>query len=285
MVKNRAPASRQCKKKSRRIMTDKLTSAPEKVQILDIPLYAVDIDTATQLLLKLCSEDKRKNLCISATGAHGLVFAKQNKEFENVLKNFYLNLPDGMPGVWVGKLKGARKMKRCYGPDFFENVMIKSSKHASIKHFFCGGNAGVADELKEAVREKFGNTSVVGTYCPPFLGVNEYDYSAIAESINTSGANVLWIGLSTPKQELFASRLATKTNIDFIITVGAAFDFHTNRVPQAPRVLQKISLEWLFRLVMEPKRLFKRYVEIVPLFIYYNFKELVIFASQKLKKQ
>jgi N-acetylglucosaminyldiphosphoundecaprenol N-acetyl-beta-D-mannosaminyltransferase len=251
----------------------------EKTTVLGIPLYASDIASATQLIVDECRKNHRHNYLISATGAHGLVFARKHMYFEQTLKNFHINLPDGMPGVWVGRLKGASKMKRCYGPAFFASVM-QSSKDLPINHFFCGGNAGVAVELRTAVAKKFSNGNVVDTYCPPFREVNSYDYEAIAKQINDSGANIVWIGLSTPKQELFATNLSRFTNAHFIITVGAAFDFHTDKVKQAPSFLQKAGLEWFFRLMMEPKRLYRRYLEIVPMFIYYNLKDFFNFAKK-----
>lgn len=251
------------------------------VDVLGTPLFDKSISEACLHVINvILSRGETKNLLISATGAHGLVFAKKNEDFRQTLKSFYINLPDGMPGVWVGRLKGRSKMRRCYGPEFFKTMMVKSSNE-NIKHFFCGGNPGVAEELRNAVKQKFDNGNVVGTYCPPFLPIDKYDYKAIADEINSSGADIVWIGLSTPKQELFAKRLSGFTNVHFIATVGAAFDFHTDRLKQAPGVLQKMGLEWFFRLIMEPRRLYKRYLEIVPLFIYYNIREFLIFASRK----
>lgn len=252
----------------------------EVVEVLGIPLFARDIPSAINLVIDYCRKGIRNNYCISATGAHGLVFAKKNLAFTNVLKSFFLNLPDGMPGVWIGRLKGASAMKRCYGPDFFSEL-IRSSAAKPVRHYFCGGNPGVAEALKLAVSKKFRNYNIVGTFCPPFLEVTDYDYPSIAKSINLSGADIVWIGLSTPKQELFANKLAKETNVSFIITVGAAFDFHTDRVKQAPALLQKTGLEWLYRLLMEPKRLYKRYLEIVPFFIYFNLKELLSKGKRK----
>jgi N-acetylglucosaminyldiphosphoundecaprenol N-acetyl-beta-D-mannosaminyltransferase len=250
-----------------------------RVKVLGIDLYANDIKSAVALFTDACSGEKL-NRCVSATGAHGMVFAKKNPHFKSILDSFYINLPDGMPGVWVGRIKGAGKIRRCYGPDFFREMM-KTTSGTSITHYFCGGNSGVADELKNAVFEKFQNKNIVGTFCPPFLPVADYDYDSIAKTINALNVNIVWIGLSTPKQEEFAFNLAKKTNVNFIMTVGAAFDFHTGKVRQSPSLFQKAGLEWFFRLLMEPRRLFKRYVEIVPLFIYYNLKELVIGIVKK----
>ncbi len=242
----------------------------ETIKILGIPIYSKNLVIAKEVILNSLSRD---NLLISATGAHGLVFSKRNLDFKRILESFYLNLPDGMPGVWIGRLKGAKKMGRCYGPDFFMKTM-KASSDSDITHYLCGGKDGVADKLKKVCEDDFG-AAIVGTMSPPFLSIEDYDYQEIASKINASNANMVWIGLSTPKQEQFAYHLSKYTDVNFICCVGAAFDFHIGNVKQAPFWIQKIGMEWFFRLLMEPKRLWKRYFEIVPLFIYYNFAELL----------
>lgn len=245
------------------------------VQVLTTHLYDAGLKTAVREIIEQSAKtSKRQNKCVSATGAHGMITAIKEPDFQQVLDSFYWNLPDGMPGVWVGKMKGAVNIDRCYGPDFFKYVFEKSAG-TPIRHFFCGGKEGVADELKRAVGDKFGNHNVVGTYCPPFRALLEDEFRKLGDQINKSGANIVWIGLSTPKQERFAQQLKKYTSVHFIVTVGAAFDFHTGNVKQAPAWMQKLSLEWFFRLMMEPKRLYKRYLEIVPLFIFYNVKEFV----------
>ncbi len=246
------------------------------VKVVDIPLFKDGFNAAVDLVLKEIIDGKSRllNRCVSATGAHGIIEAKTDSEFFKVLNEFYFNLPDGMPGVWVGRAKGAKSMERCYGPDFFEAIMVESSS-ISIKHFLCGGMEGVADKLKESCALKFGNNNVVGTFCPPFMQVEEYEYKIIANLINLSGANIVWIGISSPKQEKFAKYLSKYTQVDYLITVGAAFDFHIGNVKQAPKWVQKSGLEWLFRLSVEPKRLYKRYVSIVPKFAFYGLRDII----------
>jgi N-acetylglucosaminyldiphosphoundecaprenol N-acetyl-beta-D-mannosaminyltransferase len=151
-----------------------------------------------------------------------------------------------------------------------------------INHFFCGGKEGVAEELKVISATSFCNTNVVGCFSPPFREMSEEEIKELAGRINSLKTDIVWIGLSTPKQEIFASKLAKYTNVHFLITVGAAFDFHTGKVTQAPKIIQNIGMEWFFRLLIEPKRLYKRYFEIVPLFIYYNFIELLHFSFNKI---
>jgi N-acetylglucosaminyldiphosphoundecaprenol N-acetyl-beta-D-mannosaminyltransferase len=165
-------------------------------------------------------------------------------------------------------------MQRCYGPDFFAALM-RATADEDIGHYLCGGAEGVADQLKVACAEKFDNRNVVGTHCPPFRPLTDHEFRELGVDVNESGADVVWIGISTPKQEEFAADLAKYTNASFIITVGAAFDFHIGAVRQAPDTMQKAGLEWLFRLLMEPRRLFRREMELVTGFIYYNLKELL----------
>jgi len=243
------------------------------MRVLSVDLYSSSIPSFISSLLKDCGRE-RKNKLVSATGAHGIITAQKDKEFREILNSFYANLPDGMPGVWVGRMKGAKEMQRCYGPDFFRETII-ATKDYDIRHFFCGGKEGVAEELKKVCEEKFGNYNIAGTFSPPFREMSDNELKALAEHINSLNINIVWIGLSTPKQEIFAYRLSKFTNVNFICTVGAAFDFHTGRVRQAPKWVQKLGLEWFFRLLMEPKRLWKRYLQIVPLFIWYNFIELI----------
>lgn len=250
--------------------------------LVDIPLFDGTIDDAVTICIQSCAEPapSNKNFCISLTGAHGIVYARKDPDFRKLLQAFYINLPDGMPGVWASRIKGAKKMERCYGPDFFATFM-KASAATPVKHYLCGGKEGVAGRLKQNCEEKFGNKNIVGTHCPPFEPVEDFDYPAIAGDINRSGADIVWVGLSTPKQEQFATRLAEYTDVHFLITVGAAFDFHIDIVRQAPQLVQKMGLEWFFRLLMEPKRLYKRYMEIVPLFLYYCALDLMKTKQQK----
>jgi N-acetylglucosaminyldiphosphoundecaprenol N-acetyl-beta-D-mannosaminyltransferase len=215
--------------------------------------------------LKFSTHFQNEPRCISATGSHGIIEAVNDSFFKSILQQFYLNLPDGVPLVWLGRLKGITSMERCYGPDFFAAVMLATSS-MEVAHFFCGGKSGVAEELKIAAELKWGNKNVTGTYCPPFNPMQETDWVELISRIRESNAQVIWIGLSTPKQEKFAFELSKRVKVKFIITIGAAFDFYTGRLMQAPKWMQRAGLEWFFRLVKEPRRLWKRYIEIVPKF-------------------
>lgn len=253
------------------------------IQVLGIPMYELGITRATNDVIETITGNfEKQNRCVSATGAHGLVQSRSDKSFAEVLKGFYWNLPDGVPALWVGRLKGAKEMQRCYGPLFFEEVIL-SSASTQIKHFFCGGKEGVAGELKQVCEERFGNHNCVGTFSPPFREMSSEELRSLGDMINSSGADIVWIGLSTPKQELFAKRLSDFVKVKFIITVGAAFDFHTGKVKEAPKFMQRNGLEWLFRLTVEPKRLFGRYLKVVPAFLFYGTVDVLTFYYQKIR--
>jgi len=234
----------------------------------DIPIYEAFLKKAVSTILNelnLIPSQSGQSLCVSATGAHGIIEAHKDPNFKFILQQFYWNLPDGMPLVWWGRLKGYSQMNRCYGPDFFADIMKATSK-MEVAHFFCGGKPGVVKELKLAAELKWGNKNVKGIYGPPFSPMVDTDWEELVSKIKESYAQIVWIGLGTPKQEKFAFELAKRVNVKFIITIGAAFDFHTGRLAQAPQWMQRTGFEWLFRLFQEPRRLWKRYFEIVPKF-------------------
>ncbi len=253
------------------------------VDVLGIPIFNGDIPTLFQKIGYEISSKKKLNRQISLCDANVLVTSKKNRYFKNILKNeTYLNLADGMPGVWVGKLKGAKNIDRCYGPDVFKYI-IKKSSDSNLKHYFTGGKEGVAENLRTYCFDELGNSNIVGVHCPPFTEMSDNEITKIAEDINESDADIVWIGISSPKQDIYAHRLKKDLNAHFIFTIGAAFDFYTGNITQAPKFIQRSGFEWLFRLIMEPKRLWKRYFTVIPLFIYFNL--LDFFFSKKLKSQ
>lgn len=246
----------------------------EKTKVLSIPILSSSVEKSLEIL-----EACPSNSIITATGVHGIISARTDSEFNHILNHpNTFNLPDGMPAVWVAKAKGAKNIKRCFGPYVFAEMM-KQTAASEFKHYLCGGKEGVADALKSACVKKFGNNNIVGTYCPPFRDVTEKEFRDLANEINDLKADIVWIGISTPKQEKFAWRLSKFTNVKALITVGAAFDYHTDSIRPAPIWIQNIGMEWFFRLTMEPKRLWKRYAEIVPKFMLFGI--LDIFAIYK----
>ncbi|MFK8046227.1 MAG: WecB/TagA/CpsF family glycosyltransferase [Crocinitomicaceae bacterium] len=242
------------------------------MKVLGIDLYDKGRKDAIAELLEIANSVPQ-NKKISASDAHVLVFAKRSQNFNEILESFYWNLPDGVPSVWILRLKGAKRANRISGPEFFKAV-IDATKTQNINHFLCGGPKGVAEELK-TVCKSWGNENIVGTLSPPFRVLDDEDYREIGTNIDKSKANIVWVGLGAPKQIYFTNELVKHCNVQAIITIGAAFDFHTNRVKKAPKWIQKIGMEWFYRLLKEPRRLFGRYFKTIPLFMYYGFIDVV----------
>ena len=246
------------------------------VNILGIPIYVGNSTSfIKEIIDSIVSIPKNySNRLVSATSAHGLVIGNKNPLFKNILDGFYYHIPDGQPMAWIGQLKGHKNMRRCPGVGTFGEFM-KTSASLPIKHFFCGGKENIANQLKIACARDFNNINIVGTYSPPFKPMTDQELTDLGLMINASGANIVWIGLSTPKQEAFAARLSNYCKVDYIITVGAVFDFFTGNLKHAPLWIRNLGLEWLYRLVKEPRRLFSRYAEVVPMFIWLNIKEIL----------
>lgn len=211
---------------------------------------------------------------ITITGVHGLIEALYSYEVRIAHNRAALSVPDGMPLVWIGKLKGFKNLERCYGPDLMLEVIEDSLKN-KYKHFFYGGANGVAELLKEKMEEKYPGVQIVGTYTPPFHSLNQMEEKEFIQQIFRLKPDIIWVGLSTPKQEIFMYEYLPKLDTKLMIGVGAAFDFHTGRVKQAPRWMQRSGLEWFYRIIADPKRLWKRYAKNNPLFIWHIILQLL----------
>jgi N-acetylglucosaminyldiphosphoundecaprenol N-acetyl-beta-D-mannosaminyltransferase len=201
------------------------------------------------------------------TGVHGVSEAQDDPALKDIFNRALLVTPDGMPIVWMGRLQKHSSIRRVYGPDLVLNL-CEHSQSNGFTHFFFGGKPGVAEELAHVLQTRFPGLGVAGTFCPPFGPLNAQERDALAKKVRETRPDFFWVGLSTPKQEFFMGEyISILPEAKIFIGVGAAFDLLTGRVPQAPRWMQRIGLEWLFRLVQEPKRLWRRYLVNNPLFV------------------
>ncbi len=215
----------------------------------------------------------RRKGYVCVTGVHGVMEAQSDESFKKILNRAFLCTPDGMPMVWAGKLSGHSEMNRVYGPDLMLEVCAWSQT-SGCRHFFYGGAEGVAGLLGQKLKEKFPKLQIVGSYTPPFRTLNVEEEMALTEQIAAARPDILWVGLSTPKQEKFMMEYLSKLEVTLMIGVGAAFDFHSGRVRQAPRWMQRTGLEWFYRLCREPRRLWKRYLKNNPAFAVKIFLQL-----------
>jgi len=245
-----------------------------RVNVLGVGISVLTIPRAVEVLAEAVREGRKGYVCV--TGVHGVIEAQGDPEFCRILNRSLLTTPDGMPMVWAGWLAGYKRdqMDRVYGPDLMLAVLERSSKEGWT-HFFYGGAPGVAEELRQRMEQRFPGLKVVGTYCPPFRPLNEQEEAELVETVARVRPDFFWVGLSTPKQERFMDRYLPRLETKVMLGVGAAFDFHTGRVRQAPRWVQRIGMEWFFRLCSEPRRLWRRYLRNNPLFLWYVFCHVV----------
>jgi N-acetylglucosaminyldiphosphoundecaprenol N-acetyl-beta-D-mannosaminyltransferase len=202
---------------------------------------------------------RRKCHYIAVTDMHSLMHAQHSASFKQVLGDADLVVPDGFPLIWLGRRKGFALRRRVYGPELMEQF-CRATAGKGYRHFFYGGASGVAADLASRFALRFPGLQVAGTHCPPFRRLEAEEDRAIVAAINASRPDVVWIGLGAPNQErwMFEHRYLLEAPV--LVGVGAAFDFHTGRVPQAPPWIRNHGFEWLFRLACEPRRLWRRYV-------------------------
>ena len=236
----------------------------KRVNVLGVGLSVLNLQTALDAIAAAVRERRKGYVCV--TGVHGVMEAQDDDAFKEILNESFLCTPDGMPMVWAGKLAGHRDMSRVYGPDLMLEVCAWSET-SGAKHFFYGGADGVAELLAQKLKGKFPKLRVVGTFTPPFRALNEAEVKNLQQQVAAAQPDIFWVGLSTPKQEKFMAEFLPQLDATLMLGVGAAFDFHSGRVRQAPRWMQRSGLEWFYRLCCEPRRLAKRYFRNNPLFI------------------
>jgi N-acetylglucosaminyldiphosphoundecaprenol N-acetyl-beta-D-mannosaminyltransferase len=194
---------------------------------------------------------------VAVTGMHGVTEARHDPGFKEILNAADMVVPDGMPLVWLARWRGYALKRRVYGPELMETFCRETGSR--YRHFLYGGSPGAPELLARILADQLG-VRVVGTYSPPFRPLTLAESEEVATLINRAAPDVLWVGLGTPKQEQWMYERRNTLRVPVMLGVGAAFDLNSGRVRQAPRWIREHGLEWLFRLLMEPRRLWKRYL-------------------------
>lgn len=245
-------------------MTGASPSPIARTNVLGVGVSAINIPLAIAEIDRLIRARQTGYVCVS--GAHGVMECQGDEALREIHNRAALVTPDGMPLVWLSRWHGAKFVSRVYGPD----LMLAFCGHSvaqGYRHFFFGGAEGIPELLASRLEGRFPGLAVAGCYSPPFKPPTEAEDRAIVERINAARPDVVWVGLSTPKQERWMAAHRSRLEAPVLIGVGAAFDFHAGVKPQAPRWVQRGGLEWLFRLLSEPRRLGPRYAYIVPMFV------------------
>jgi N-acetylglucosaminyldiphosphoundecaprenol N-acetyl-beta-D-mannosaminyltransferase len=193
--------------------------------------------------------------------------AQKDAELLRILNHAFINTPDGMPMSWVGHFQGLSQMDRVFGPDFLA-AMCQLSVERGYRHFLYGGEPGVAELLKGTLQRRFPGLRVVGTFTPPFRSLNAAEEDDLLTQVQALKPHILWVGLGTPKQERFMAHYIDRLDVPLLVGIGAAFDYHTGRIRDSPYWIKRAGLQWVHRLLQDPKRLWKRYLRNNPTFIW-----------------
>lgn len=302
----------------------------ERINILGVGVNDIDLSGAIEQLISSVSSGERGYVCV--TGAHGVLESQRDPELRVIHNNSLLTVPDGVPNVWIGKLHGHRSIDRVYGPDLMLHI-CRRSVESGFTHFLYGSDDDTLERVKSVLVNRFPGICIVGTYAPPYRPLGSEEEHELQRMVAACKPDFFWVGLSTPKQEIFMARHAPEVNgqrveargmrdakpaevtkaegvmrgrgkrselletdrgprgtdniphvpytleVGIMIGVGAAFDYHAGRLTEPPCWVKKIGLQWFYRLCREPRRLWMRYLWIVPTFIWLN-----LLQSMGLKK-
>ena len=243
---------------SKPVLTPAAPRENTSFKVLGVRVDAVQIpDVVAQM--ERWIQQRAKSHYIAVTGMHGVTEAQQDPCFKDILNAADLVVPDGMPLVWLSRIRGHSLKRRVYGPELMLSFCDQTAPKV-YRHFFYGGAPGVAEQLAEILQARFTGLRVVGTCSPPFRPLTDQEEKEIVDLIQAAAPDVLWVGLSTPKQERWMYEHQNQLSIPVMVGVGAAFDLNTGRVRQAPVWMREHGLEWVFRLLQEPRRLWRRYL-------------------------
>jgi N-acetylglucosaminyldiphosphoundecaprenol N-acetyl-beta-D-mannosaminyltransferase len=243
-----------------------------RYSVLGTWVDAVDPPSALQEIEAWLAGARRRYVCVA--NVHSVMEALRDESFRRVYNQAGLIVPDGMPLVWVGRLKGHARVRRVYGPDLMLELCGRLAR-AGRSCFFYGGSPGVAAQLAERLCRRFPGLRSAGSYAPPFRNLSAEEENEVVRLLNHAAPDVIFVGLGCPRQEKWMAAFRERLSAPVLVGVGAAFDFHTGHVAQAPRWMMSAGLEWLFRLAQEPRRLWRRYLFYNPLFVFHVTLELL----------
>jgi N-acetylglucosaminyldiphosphoundecaprenol N-acetyl-beta-D-mannosaminyltransferase len=246
------------------------SSAPPPAEIpkrglLGVPIALTDYEQAMDVMDGMIERGERGYVC--AIAVHALMVGQHDPEMRSALVGSSLTVPDGRPLVWALGALGHELPDRVYGPELMHRACTRAAAGGQRLYLYGGRNHGALAELARNLRLRHPGLRIVGGHCPPFRPQTAEEEAAVVRDINRSGADVVWVGIGVPKQEKWMARMRDRLDAPVLVGVGAAFDFHAGLIPQAPDALQRLGLEWAFRLVQEPRRLWRRYLRYNPRFV------------------
>jgi N-acetylglucosaminyldiphosphoundecaprenol N-acetyl-beta-D-mannosaminyltransferase len=253
-----------------------------KANVLGLAIDAVSLEQALVRIEENLRSQRKGYVCLA--GVHGVMECKRDPALTRIFAEAALVAPDGMPTVWIGHHQGHLNMERVTGPDLMLEV-ISRQEFRGYSHFLCGGKQGVAEELRDRLVARYPDVRIAGTYTPPFGPMSPVQEEELLSAINCVHPDIVWVGISTPKQEQFMDRYLPLLDTKLMFAVGAAFDFHTGRIADCSDWIKRAGLQWLHRLLQDPKHLWRRYLRNIPPFLFYISLQLLGIRSYRLQQQ
>ena len=252
---------------------------PEEVptrEIAGIPIAMTDYSETMDVMDGLIARRERGYVCAVAT--HAVMVAYEDEEMRRALTGSSLTVPDGMPLVWAANMLGQRLDGRVYGPELMHRYSARCAERGYRVWLYGGRDQGSLAQLALTMRRENPGIQIVGGFCPPYRDLTDEEEKDLFAQINRDRPDVLWIGTGVPRQEKWMAHIRPHLDVPVICAVGAAFDFHSGRVSQAPPWMQDRGLEWIYRIAQEPRRLLPRY-------LYYNPRFVTAFVKQLLRER
>jgi N-acetylglucosaminyldiphosphoundecaprenol N-acetyl-beta-D-mannosaminyltransferase len=234
-------------------------------ELLGVPLAVTDYEHTLDWIDATVAERGRGYICVAAV--HTVMASSEDPELRAAVLGADFTVPDGQPLVWAMNLLGQELTSRVYGPDLMDHACARAARTGQRFYLYGGRNQGALVELARMLRLRHPNLQIVGGYAPPFRELTAEEEAAAVADIERCRPDVVWVGIGVPKQEKWMARMRDRLTAPVLIGVGAAFDFHAGLVPQAPGWMQRVGLEWAFRLAQEPRRLWRRYLRYNPRFV------------------
>jgi N-acetylglucosaminyldiphosphoundecaprenol N-acetyl-beta-D-mannosaminyltransferase len=244
----------------------------DRANVLGVGVHTVDLQSAASILEAQIKDKRKGYVCL--TGVHGIMEAQRSRRLRSIFAGATLVAPDGMPIVWISHLQGFAATQRVFGPDLMIDIMGRVQFRNCV-HFLCGGEDGVANKLRDEMLRRFPWVKIAGTYSPPFRSMTTAEEQTFIATVNRLRPDIIWVGISTPKQERFMAHYLPVLDTTLMVGVGAAFLFHTNAIQDSPKWIKRVGMQWLHRFLQEPRRLWRRYLRNNPLFVVYALLQII----------
>jgi N-acetylglucosaminyldiphosphoundecaprenol N-acetyl-beta-D-mannosaminyltransferase len=248
-------------------------SPPESADVLGVPLGLTDYESALDWIDQTVAARQPGYVCVC--NVHAVMASAEDPALRSALLGSSVNVPDGQPLVWALNLLGHSLDARVYGPELMARHCARAATSGQRLYLYGGRNQGALVQLALNLRQRYPGVRIVGGYSPPHRPLTPEEREAVIKEINSSRADVVWVGIGVPKQEKWMADMRPELEAPVLLGVGAAFDFHAGLVPQAPNWIQESGLEWAYRLAHEPRRLWRRYLRYNPRFISAFARQLV----------